>query len=75
MPEGFTIQDYITKGRYDAESGRFGLGGYHVYQIVKGHKGYLYIDSNKIWNTIIDILLPVKKVNIDNLIPYEQKCI
>lgn len=75
LPEGFTIQDYITKGRYDAESGRSGLGGYHVYQIVKGHKGYLYIDSNKIWNTIIDILLPVEKVNIENLVPYEQKCI
>lgn len=74
-PDGFTMQDYITKGRYDAESGRSGLGGYHVYQIVKGHKGYLYIDSNKVWNMIVEILLPIENINAENLVHYEQECI
>ena len=75
MPEDFTMQDYITKGRFDAESGRSGLGGYHVYQIVKGHKGYLFLDSNKVWNMIVEILLPVENVSNENLVHYEQECI
>lgn len=73
--KGFTIKDYITRGRYSAKSGRSGLGGYHVYQITKGHQGFLYIDSNKIWNVIIEILLPINNVETDNLIEYEHDCI
>ncbi len=72
---GFTIKDYITRGRYSAKSGRSGLGGYHVYQITKGHQGFLYIDSNKIWNVIIEILLPINNVETDNLVEYEHECI
>lgn len=72
---GFTIDDYITRGRYSANSGRSGLGGYHVYQIVKGHKGFLYLDSNKIWNVIVEILLPINNVKSDNLVEYEHECV
>jgi type I restriction enzyme M protein len=74
---GFTINDYITRGRYSAKSGRSGLGGYHVYEITKGHQGFLYIDSNKKWNVIIEILLPIndKKVELENLTEYEHECI
>lgn len=71
----FTIDDYITRGRYSASSGRSGLGGYHVYQIVKGHKGFLYLDSNKVWNVIVEVLLPIDNVESDNLIEYEHECI
>ena len=73
--KGFTINDYITRGRYSAKTGRSGLGGYHVYQIAKGHNGFLYLDSNKIWNVIVEVLLPIENVEIDNLPIYEHECI
>ena len=73
--KGFTLSDYITRGRYSATSGRSGLGGYHVYEITKGHHGFLYIDSNKIWNVIVEVLLPVDDVESNNLLEYEHECI
>lgn len=73
--EGFTIDDYKTRGRYSSNTGRSGLGGYHVYQIAKGHNGYLYIDSNKVWNVVIEVLLPIDGVEADNLVTYEHECI
>lgn len=73
--KGFTIKDYITRGRYSANTGRSGLGGYHVYSIIKGHGGFLYIDSNKIWNVIIELLLPINNEELDNLVEYENECI
>lgn len=75
MTEDFTIEDYISRGRYSAATGRSGLGGYHTYQIVKGHKGFLYLDSNKQWSVIVDILLPIDSANNNNLPTYEQECI
>lgn len=72
---GFTIKDYITRGRYSANTGRSGLGGYHVYSIIKGHGGFMYIDSNKIWSVIIELLLPINNVELDNLVEYENECI
>ena len=72
---GFKIDDYITRGRYSASSGRSGLGGYHVYQRVKGHNGFLYLDSNKVWNVIVEVLLPIDNVETDNLVEYEHECI
>ena len=75
IKEGFTIDDYISRGRFTAETGRSGLGGYHVYKIVKGHNGFLNIDSNKNWNVIINVLLPVE-VNESLTLPvYEQECV
>ena len=73
--KGFTMDDYITRGRYSANTGRSGLGGYHVYQIAKGHNGFLYLDSNKIWNVIVEVLLPINNVEINNLPVYEHECI
>lgn len=73
--EGFTIRDYIMRGKYAGKNGRTGLGGHHVYEVVKGHNGYLYLDSNKVWNVIIEVLLPVGVVNVDNLNEYEHECI
>lgn len=73
--KGFTINDYITKGRYSANSGRSGLGGFHVYQITKVHNGYLYLDSNKVWNTIVEILIPANFKNTENYNEYEHECI
>lgn len=74
MEGSFTIEDYISKGRFISSTGRTGLGGYHVYEIVKGHKGYLNISSNKTWNVVVDILLPINN-NFNDLPVYEEKCV
>ena len=65
LPSDITIKDYISKGRFSEESGRTGLGGYHVYSIVKKHDGFMAIRSDKQWNFIIDILLPLNDSNMD----------
>lgn len=75
ITKGFTIEDYVSRGRYTASTGRTGLGGYHVYQIVKGHNGYLRLDSNKQWNVIVEMLFPINSTSINNLPVYEHECI
>ncbi len=74
MPQNFTIDDYISKGRFNGESGRSGLGGYHVYSITKKHNGYMFLRSDEEWNFIIDILLPLtasEDNNVYNTYDYE----
>lgn len=75
LKAGFTIKDYITKGRYSGKMGRSGLGGYHVYKIAKGHNGFIFLDSNKVWSLIVEILIPVESIEVSNLIEYEHECI
>lgn len=75
MSSNFTLKDYITRGRYSATSGRSGLGGHHVYQITKAHNGFLYLDSNKVWNMVVEVLIPINNIELDNLIEYEHECI
>lgn len=74
MAEGFTIDDYISRGRYSATSGRSGLGGYHVYQVAKGHNGFVSLSTSGDWSVIVDVLLPLYNVNIENLPNYEKEC-
>lgn len=74
MAEGFTIDDYISHGRYSATSGRSGLGGYHVYQVAKGHNGFVSFSTSGDWSVIVDVLLPLYNVNIENLPNYEKEC-
>jgi len=73
--EDFTINDYISRGRYSADSGHSGLGGYHVYQVVKGHNGYLNLDSTKVWNVIVNVLIPLRNENVELLTSFENECI
>lgn len=73
--EGFTIEDYASRGRYAASTGRSGLGGHHVYQIAKGHNGFLYLDSNKVWNMIVEVLLPIESTFLNDIPAYENECI
>lgn len=75
IADGFTINDYTSRGRYAASTGRSGLGGHHVYQIAKGHKGYLYLDSNKVWNTIVEVLLPIESTMSNEIPVYENECV
>lgn len=41
MPKDFGIDDYITSGKFGTETGRSGLGGSHVYNIVSSMGGTL----------------------------------
>lgn len=41
FPEGFGLDRYIRKSVYAGPTGHTGIGGYHVNEIVKHHKGYL----------------------------------
>lgn len=75
MAEGFSIEDYTSRGRYTASTGRSGLGGYHVYQITKGHNGFLYLDSNKVWNMVVEVLLPIESTVLNDIPAYENECI
>lgn len=75
IADGFTIRDYISKGRYSAKTGRSGLGGYHVYRIAKEHGGYIYLDTNKRWNVVVDVLLPTCSTSIQTYQTYEHECI
>lgn len=73
--EDFTVEDFISRGRFTSDTGRSGLGGYQIYAIVKGHDGYLNIDSNLDWNVIINILLPIETDKSSKLKEYEEKYI
>lgn len=39
MPKNFSIDDYITSGKFGTDTGRSGLGGNHVYKIVSSMDG------------------------------------
>ena len=71
LEEGFTLKDYITRGKKGNESGNTGLGGYDIYQIVKKFGGRLNIRRSPDWNFIIDILLPVSS-GVDTEIEYKE---
>ena len=75
IAEGFTIEDYISRGRYTSSTGRSGLGGHHVYQIAKGHGGFLYLDINKVWNMIVEVLLPIESTFSNDIPAYDKECI
>lgn len=75
IESGFTLEDYISKGRYGENTGRTGLGGNHVYAIAKGNKGFLYLGTNETWNVFVDILIPAKFDDVDNLMEYNYECI
>jgi signal transduction histidine kinase len=77
LPEGFTLQNYVTCGRYSSDAVSSGMGGYHVHQVTQGHHGYLYIDHNDQWNLIVEILLPLDTEQTNTLNTYEhgESCI
>ena len=63
MSPGFKKEDYITKGRFSKLTGRTGLGGYHVYSIVKSMNGnMLSIDNVQGW-TKFQFLIPISLLN------------
>lgn len=61
LNEEFGVKGFISRGHFDGKSGRSGLGGYHIYSIVKKHGGFMTIRKDEQWNFILDILLPLSK--------------
>lgn len=57
LPNDMSPEDFASKGRFSKETGRSGLGGYHIYTIAKENKGYISVRSSSKWNFIIDILI------------------
>jgi type I restriction enzyme M protein len=60
FPKGFDINQYIKRGAFAGDTGNTGLGGYHIYSIVKRHDGFLNLADSKAWPVIIEILVPVE---------------
>lgn len=76
LTDGFTIEDYITKGRFNSETGRTGLGGYHVFSIVKAYGGFLNLSSDPNWPFIVDILIPVSSSETSKFdVAYDDDCV
>ena len=78
LADGFTIKDFVKKGRFSKESGNTGLGGNHVYSIAKAHDGYLALTSDSEWNFIVEVLIPT--IGLPNSLPsnineYESECL
>ena len=66
MPKDFSIDDYITSGKFGTDTGRFGLGGNHVYKIVSSMDGTLDFISEAVsseekdeWWTTFMITVPL----------------
>lgn len=59
LPDGFTLQKFVTKGITIGSSGNTGIGGYHIYQIVKRHHGKLGVYSNEHGHTVVQIHISI----------------
>ena len=66
MPNDFSIDDYITSGKFGTETGRSGLGGSHVYKIASSMGGALDFISEAVtsaekdeWWTTFMITVPL----------------
>ena len=54
MPKDFSIDDYITSGKFGTETGRSGLGGSHVFKIVSAMGGTLDFISEAVTSAVKD---------------------
>lgn len=73
--DDFDLDMYKTRGRFNENTGRTGLGGNQIYQIVKNHDGFLALCKDK-GQTGFDIILPLKnKCNIKNINKYDKETI
>jgi signal transduction histidine kinase len=66
MPKDFSIDDYITSGKFGTDTGRSGLGGSHVFKIVSTMGGTLDFISEAVssaekeeWWTTFIITIPL----------------
>ena len=80
FPKGFDIRQFVKRGAFAGDTGNTGLGGYHVYSIVKRHKGYINLTDSKAWPVIIEVLIPVElygEMDTDKFVDYgnAESCI
>ena len=80
FPKGFDINQYIKRGAFAGDTGNTGLGGYHIYSIVKRHDGFLNLADSKAWPVIIEVLIPVElydEMDTDKFVEYgnSETCI
>ena len=59
LSEDFSIEKFIGRGECCGETKHTGLGGYHIYHIVKSHNGYMNITGTSAWPVIYEILIPI----------------
>lgn len=73
-PEGYTIEDFKTRGNFVGDSGHTGLGGSHVFTIANRLGGYIAYRTEMDWPFIIDIILPIAgKCSTEFKKPYEER--
>ena len=72
-PDGYSIEDFKTRGNYVGDSGHTGLGGNHVYTVANRMGGFIAYRTEMNWPFIIDILLPVSgNCSTEFNTPYEE---
>ena len=65
LDKDFSLNDYITRGRYKSDSGRSGLGGYHVNAVTQSMGGEISSILKSAEWTAFEFLIPI--VNIEEL--------
>lgn len=76
FPNDLTFEKFISRGEFCGENGHTGLGGNHIYNIIKLHGGYLNITKSAKWNIIFDILIPIEYISdedMDNITDYDNE--
>lgn len=72
FPESFTIKDFIKRGKVAGDSGKTGIGGYHVYSIIKRLGGYLNLSTDGNGDVIFELLIPVQGLSLKTLNAYNN---
>lgn len=72
FPESFTIKDFIKRGKIAGGTGKSGLGGYHVYSIIKRLGGFLNLTNDGNGEVIFELLIPAPELSIKTLNAYNN---
>lgn len=72
FPESFTIKDFIKRGKVAGDRGKTGLGGYHVYSIIKRLGGFLNLTNDGNGEVIFELLIPAPGLSIKNINTYNN---
>lgn len=75
LSEDFSMEKFIGRGECCGDTKHTGLGGYHIYHIIKSHSGYLNITGTSAWPVIYEILIPIEDSfeNETKLLNYENR--
>ena len=72
FPESFTIKDFIKRGKAAGNYGKTGLGGYHVYSIIKRLGGFLNLTNDGNGEVIFELLIPAQGLSVKNINTYNN---